>query len=637
MEQRNSPAAGPVDPSPDARLTFRPLPLGAARIGSGFWSKRQQTNRDVSIPEGATRLREAGNYHDLALAAGTATGEYRGPLFMDSDIYKWLEAVAWESGREPSAELTAWAKEAVEAVAAAQAPDGYINSYVQAKNLERFSDLAFGHELYCAGHMIQAAVAAHRATGDTALLDIATKFADYLVATFGPDKMHGVCGHPEIETALVELYRDTGKSEYLRLAQYYVDARGQQTLKTNRRESSYFQDRVPIREATTVEGHAVRALYLAAGVTDVYTESGDRSLFDALNRQWQHMVGTKTYLTGGVGSRWEGEAFGDPYELPSDLAYCETCAAIASVQWSWRMLLATGDSGYADLIERTLYNAFLPGLSLSGDAFFYVNALQLREDATKDDSRSPAHGRRPWYTTACCPPNIMRTLSSLDHYLASFDAEGIQLHQYASGPITSGDVALSIVTNYPWDGRIEIEVSRAPADEWTLSLRVPAWAEGATIDVNGAAEAAKSGDYARIRRTWQAGDRVVLDLPMRPRLTVGDPRIDAVRGAVAIERGPLVYCFEQADQSVSVDDIRLTDGPLSDEHRPDLLGGVTVVHATASVAAEPEPGSPYWSPNGKAEPTVATGVQVTAIPYYAWANRDIGAMRVWVPSAEPIR
>jgi hypothetical protein len=636
VEQRTNPATGPADPTADGQVTFRPLPLGAARISSGFWAQRQRTNREVSIPEGATRLKEAGNYHNLALATGATTGDYRGPLFLDSDIYKWLEAVAWESGREPSAELTEWAREATEAVAAAQEPDGYLNSYVQAKKLERFADLPFGHELYCAGHLIQAAVADHRATGNTALLDIASHFADYLADTFGPGKLEGVCGHPEVETALVELYRETGKDSYLRLAEYFVDTRGHQTLHNSHRDSSYFQDRVPVRDATTVEGHAVRALYLAAGVADVYTESGDSSLLDALRKQWQHMVATKTYLTGGVGSRWDGEAFGDPYELPSDVAYCETCAAIASVQWSWRMLLATGAAAYADLIERTLYNAFLPGLSLSGDKFFYVNALQLRGDAGKEDSRSPAYGRRPWYTTACCPPNIMRTLSSLEHYLASTDADGIVLHQYAAGPLRAAGVALSTSTNYPWDGTIEITVDETPADAWTLSLRIPAWAQRAELTVNGAAQPAEPGGYARIRRDWRAGDRVVLELPMRPRLTVGDPRIDSVRGAVAIERGPLVYCFEQADQpaGVAIDDLRLTDGSLTEEFRPDLLGGVTVVRATARVAAAPEPGLPYGEPTG--EPVAQTDVTVTAVPYFAWANRDIAAMRIWVPTAPTV-
>lgn len=617
---------GPVDPSESARSAFRPLPLGSARITGGLWAGRQQINRDVAIPGGAQRLQAAGNYDNLRIAAGIADGKYRGPVYQDSDIYKWLEAVSWEIGRAPSDALSNWLREAAELIGQAQQQDGYLNSYIQTHDNKRFSDLSFDHELYCAGHLIQAAVASHRATGEKALLDVAVRFADYLAATFGPGRLEGVCGHPEIETALVELYRETGNNDYLQLASYFVDARGHRLLHNTQRDSGYFQDRVPVRDATTVEGHSVRALYLAAGVTDVYAETGDETLLDALTRQWHHMVGTKTYLTGGVGSRWDGEAFGDPYELPSDVAYCETCAAIASVQWSWRMLLATGDAKYADLIERTLYNAFLPGLSLDGESYFYVNALQLRSGAMPDDSRSPANGRRPWFSTACCPPNIMRTLSSLDSYLATSDPAGIQLHQYAPGTISADGFELRVATEYPWDGRIEIEIVAAPSAERSLALRIPAWAEGATID----GSPATPGDYARLDRNWSTGDRVVIELPVEPRLTVGDPRIDGVRGAVAIERGPLVYCFEQVDQSVNVDDMRLAAGSLISDHRADLLGGVTVVHASARVAESAHDGLPYHPP--AAEP-VGAEVQVTAIPYYAWANREIGAMRVWVPTS----
>ena len=627
--------AGPVQLSDAAHSSLRPLPLGATRIEGGFWEQRQRTNREVAIPEGATRLNEAGNYDNLRVAAGTLDGEYRGPVYQDSDIYKWLEAVSWEIGRAPSEQLTEWLREATELISAAQQTDGYLNSYVQTHDQERFADLPFGHELYCAGHLIQAAVASHRATGEPALLDVATRFADYLAATFGPGRLEGVCGHPEIETALVELFRETGNADYLQLAEYFVDARGHRLLRNDHRDSSYFQDRVPLREATTVEGHAVRALYLAAGVTDVYAESGDGTLLAAARRQWQHMVATKTYLTGGVGSRWEGEAFGDPYELPSDVAYCETCAAIASVQWSWRLLLATGEAQYADLIERTLYNAFLPGLSLSGAEFFYVNALQLRSDAAINDSRNPGNGRRPWFSTACCPPNIMRTLSSLDHYLATVDSDGVQLHQYAAGTVRTDQHELHVSTDYPWDGRVEIEIAATPDAEWTLSLRIPAWAEGATLTINGSKQTAEAADYTRVSRDWQVGDRIRLDLPVRPRFTAGDPRIDGVRGAVAIERGPLVYCLEQTDQPANVDDIAFIDEPLTDEERPDLLGGVTVVHASGVVAAKPEDGLPYHRAGTAAAPA-AEAIAVTAVPYFAWANREIGAMRVWTPIAGPL-
>ncbi len=625
------PGAGPVAPSDTAAATFRPLGLTASRITDGFWAERQRVNREVSIPQGAERLREAGNLDDLALAADLAAegrvdpDRFRGPWFMDSDVYKWLEAVAWEQGREPSEQLAAEQREVTAAVAAAQLDDGYVNSYVQVKlGLDqRYTKLDWSHELYCAGHLIQAAVAQHRATGDGALLEVATRFADHLVETFGPDRLDDVDGHPVIEMALVELHRETGDDRYLELARYTVEARGRGLVEKHGHDGTYFSDRLPVREQTTVEGHAVRAVYLAAGAADLATETRDAELLTALARQWRHMVDTKTYLTGGLGSRWEGEAFGDPYELPPDRGYCETCAAIGSVQWSWRMLLATGDAAYADLIERQLYNAFVPGYSLDGSAFFYVNALHVREGAHANDQRHPVLGRRPWFRVACCPPNIMRTLSQLAGYLATGDESGVQLHQYATGTTRAatagGTVELAVRTDYPWDGDVEVEVVDTPDDEWTLSVRVPGWAEGATLEAAGEkVDEVRTGTYATVTRAWRRGDRVRLTLPVEPRLTAPHERVDAVRGCLAIERGPLVYCLEQPDHpDVVLDDIRLVPGDMHSEHRADLLGGVPVVTATGRVGGRE--------------------LELTAVPYLAWANRGtddgVGPMRVWVPVA----
>ncbi len=625
--------AGPVAPTAQAVGAFRPLGVAAARITGGSWAERQRVNREVSIPQGGARLREAGNLDDLALAAaGVVDPErFRGPWFMDSDIYKWLEAVAWEQAREPSDSLAAEQREVTAAVAAAQLDDGYVNSHVQVKTGldRRYTTLEWSHELYCAGHLIQAAVAQHRATGDRTLLDVAVRFADHLADTFGWDRLDDVDGHPVVEMALVELYRETGDRRYLDLAGYTVDARGRSLTVPDHdwqsRDATYFSDRVPVREQTSVEGHAVRAVYLAAGAADLAAETGDEKLLDALRTQWQSMVDTKTYVTGGLGSRWEGESFGDPYELPPDRAYGETCAAIGSIQWSWRMLLATGEAGYADLIERQLYNAFLPGVSLDGEEFFYVNALQVREGAHADDQRNPVLGRRPWFRVACCPPNIMRTISQLGGYLATSDDAGVQLQQYATGTVEAavggGTVLLAVRTDYPWDGRVEVEVRESPEATWSLSLRVPAWAEGATLEVAGQpVDDVRPGGYVTVDRTWRAGDRAVLVLPMTPRLTAPHERVDAARGCLAIERGPLVYCLEQPELSEQagdavVDDVRIVPGDLTSEHRPDLLGGVTVVHAAGRV--------------GDRE------VQLTAVPYLAWANRrtaqGVGPMRVWIP------
>jgi len=611
-------------------------------VTGGFWADRQRANRETAIPSGQERLESAGNLDNLRIAAGTATGEARGPIFMDSDVYKWLEAAAWEYGRQPSGELLQAQRAVTEIVAAAQQPDGYLDSVVQIEGKGRYRDLPWSHEHYCAGHLFQAAVAQVRCTGDRGLLDVAIRLANHLVETFGEDRRHDVDGHPVVEMGLVELYRETGNRSYLELARYFVEARGHGLMESYGKEPTYFSDRVPVREQTTVEGHAVRAVYLAAGAADVAVELEDAELLKALTRQFAHMLATKTYVTGGLGARWDWEAFGDPYELPADRAYAETCAAIGGVQWAWRMLLATGDPVYADAAERMLHNGFLAGVSLGGAEYFYVNPLQHRDGAHPDENRSPAHGRRGWFDCACCPPNIMRMLSSLDGYLATSDDDGVQLHLYASSEVSAavggGAAKLSVETDYPWDGRVRVQVQESPEAEWTLSLRAPGWAEGATLTVDGEQQPVTAGAYATVRRAWSAGDVVELVLPMAVRLTEADERVDAVRGCVAIERGPIVYAVEQADQpdGVLVDDLRLdVSAPLETEHRPDLLAGVTVVRAGGRPQAHTAQPWPYRpATTAAAQPQQAEEVPVTAVPYFAWANRGIGPMRVWVPRAD---
>lgn len=505
-------------------------------------------------------------------------------------------------------------------VAAAQREDGYLDSVVQLRYGDegRYQQLVWSHEHYCAGHLIQAAVAQARCTGDRALLDVAIKLADHLVATFGDDKTVDVDGHPVIEMALVELYRETGTTAYLDLAKWFVEARGHGIIRNHGHEPAYFSDRVPVREATSVEGHAVRAVYLAAGATDVALETGDTDLLDALKRQFEHMWSTKAYVTGGLGARWEGEAFGDEYELPADRAYAETCAAIGGIQWAWRMLLATGEASYADALERMLYNGFLAGVSLKGTEYFYVNPLQLRGGAHADNGRSPAHGRRGWFDCACCPPNIMRTLASLDGYLATTCDGAIQIHQYAAGTLTVGDTELTVDTAYPWDGTVRITATKPVA----VQLRIPAWADGATV--NG--QSVQAGAYADV-----TANAIELQLPMATRVVGADPRIDAVRGCVALERGPLVYAVEQVDQDANVDDLHLLpEASVAASHDDDLLDGVTVLRTRGRTGTGHRDG---WSFIPSAKDDTGDEVDVVAVPYYAWANREVGAMRVWLPRA----
>ncbi|MFG2793418.1 glycoside hydrolase family 127 protein [Streptomyces sp. NPDC048419] len=638
-----APSAGPVRLGPGARAALRPA---AAEVDDGFWHSRRVVNARTSIPQGPGLLESAGNLHNLRLAApapsdASAEGAFQGAYpFMDSDVYKWLEAASWQLGQGPSPELEADVERITRLIAAAQQPDGYLNTWFQlVKDGERYQDLRWGHELYCAGHLMQAAVAHHRATGRPELLDVARKFADHIDSVFGPPgsgrPIDGIDGHPEVETALVELYRETGERRYLDLAGYFVDRHGHGLLGGE----AYCQDRVPVRESTNVEGHAVRQLYLLAAAADLATETGEAELRAATERLWQAMTATKTHLTGGLGAHHDWEDFGDPYELPNERAYCETCAAIASVQWSWRMALLTGEARYADLIERTLFNGFLAGVSLDGERWLYVNPLQVRDGHT-DHGGDQSARRTRWFRCACCPPNVMRLLASLGHYLATGDDEGLQIHQYVTGRYACGPIAVRAETDYPWHGTVALTVEETPADRpWALSLRIPQWCREFRLRCGeltyDQTDAPVEDGWLRIERTWAPGDQVVLELGLEPRLTAADPRVDAVRGCVAIERGPLVYCLEQADHpGGGLDDVVLdTSRPLAVKHRPDLLGGVTTVAAAGRRRDLVEAGWWPYRPAADDSPTAGEPVELTAIPYYAWANRQDGAMRVWLPTS----
>ncbi|MFD7813546.1 glycoside hydrolase family 127 protein [Streptomyces sp. NPDC059785] len=622
---------GPLHPTPGAAGALRPA--SAARITGGFWAARRRTNAEVSLPQGPGRLEAAGNLANLRAAADgtdTFTGDFP---FQDSDVHKWLEAASWQLAETP--ELGDDVDKLTELLAAAQGADGYLQTYYQVAHPDRrWRELGWGHELYCAGHLIQAAVAHHRTTGRTELLGVAERFASHVDATFGPGKkIDGVCGHPGIETALVELYRETGERRWLDLATYFVDRRGHGLLDADvnlHLGKAYWQDHTPVRETTAVTGHAVRQLYLLAGVTDLAAETGDTQLRSLLERLWDGMVAGKTYLTGGLGARHEGESFGDPFELPPDRAYAETCAAIASVHWSWRMALLTGEAKYSDLVERTLFNGFLSGVGLDGETWLYVNPLQVREDYDGAHADDQSARRTPWFRCACCPPNVMRLLASLPHYMTSGDGEGLQVHQYASGTYTAGGGTLRVETGYPWDGRVVVTVEAVPDEPWALSLRVPSWCTDVAVEASwgeelsatvaggsvGSGGSAGSGGWWRVRRRWAVGDAVTLRLGMAPRLTRPDPRVDAVRGCVAVELGPLVYCLEGVDQraGVRIDDLVLSvDAPLTATHHADLLGGVTVVTA------------------GGRRRSDGVCVPLTAVPYHVWANRGAGPMRVWLP------
>ncbi|TDX03559.1 glycoside hydrolase family 127 protein [Kribbella sp. VKM Ac-2566] len=618
---------GPV--APVAGTALLPLGLRAVRLDGSFLGDLQASNGAVSIPLGAEHLEHQwDNYRNVA--KGLTGVEYHGPNYEDGEAYKWLEAVAWEAARSDDPRLLDWLATRSELIADAQADDGYIGTFVQSgQRDERYGRLDFDHEIFNMGALIQSAVAQYRATGLTTLLDVAKRAADHLHREFGTrtDQREGFCGHPLAEYALVELYRSTGEQRYLDQAKYFVDAHGRQLLAPgNVQRAAYLSDRVPVRKTTAPEGHAVRAVYLAGGATDVAIETGDTELLEALETQWTNMVQTKMYVNGGLGSRWDGEAFGNPYELPSDVAYGETCAAIASIQWTWRLLLATGKAQYADLIEWQLYNAVLPGVSLDRSKYFYVNALQVRAGAEDADSRAPSNGRQAWFGTSCCPTNLMRTFASLQHYVATETERGLQIHQYGAGSIEGAGLRLTVVTDYPFNGRVSVAVDQASTEAKAISLRVPGWAHGAEITVNGERHAALAGSYISFNRAWEPGDRLVLDLPMTPRLVHGHPRVEGIRGSVAICRGPLLYAVEHADQpdGVVVDDLVLTSTVLTElpsTDGPPLIAGTGASQKASTALYDDQPAE------------LGDAVQITALPYYRWANRDIGPMKVWLPLA----
>ena len=625
-------AGGPAMPS---RGRLRPLGLHEVRITGGYWGRRQQVNADASLAHIESWLEREGwlGNFDLVRDDAPAT-ERRGREFSDSEVYKFLEAMAWEIGRTGSEALEARFGAIVARVAAAQATDGYLSTaFGRSGQPARYSDLEWGHELYCYGHLIQAAVARARTGGEDLLVTVARRVADHVCETFGADGIASVCGHAVIEPALVELYRVTGEHRYLEQARLFVERRGHHVLEDIEYGRSYFQDDVPIREATVLRGHAVRATYLAAGAVDLAAETDDGTLLDALTGQWATTVARRTYLTGGMGSRHQDEGFGEDFALPPDRAYSETCAGVGSIMFAWRLLLAHGGAQYGDLIERTLYNVVATSPAADGRAFYYANTLHQREVGAAPNpdqavGRAESSLRAPWFHVSCCPGNVARTLASLAAYVATTDDDGLQLHQYAPARIRTSlpdgrPIELDVETDYPRTGRVVLRSVATQESRWTLSLRVPRWAGGAALVVDGERREAGPGTV-EVTRTFRAGDEVVLELPVLPRFTWPDPRIDAVRGCVAVERGPEVLCVESVDlDGAHVDTMRLDPS-----HPPRESAGQVLVRARPVKFAEPD--WPYDGPAG--EVGVGEPGDVRLIAYHDWANRGPSTMRVWIPT-----
>lgn len=591
----------------------RPLPVDRVRLlpdrGLGAW---QRLNADATIGHCIANLESSGVLDNFRRLIGESDAEFRGFWFADSDLYKTVEAVAWEIGRSGTHAFDPWLDEVIALVARAQDADGYVMTYVQGSDtVAKFEHLDYAHELYVLGHLIQAAVALDRCAGRNDLLGIALRFADLVHDTFGPQaKRQGYCGHPEIETALVELARHTGDERYLGLASHMVELRGSGLLRVGGLGARYFQDHAPVRESLSAVGHAVRQLYLNAGVTDIHLEHSDESLMDAMRAQWDSAHQRKMYISGAFGSRHRDEAFGDDYELPSERAYAETCATIADLHWSWRMYLAEGGSRYGDVVEREIHNALAASIDTTGTRFFYSNPLQQRPDRYSEEN-APRQ-RTPWYACACCPPNIARTVAQLATYVASLDGDELVIHQYADADITLDDGSLvQLRTDYPVSGEITLRGQAA-----SVALRVPAWCARARL--NGRDATPDADGYVRAPLRGE----LTLDLDLTPRWTEGHHRADAIRGCLALERGPVVYCIEQVD----VADAEIDDLFVDADIAPQPAGGGRL---SLSVRARLDDPPLYGAPTSR---HLSDPFQVVAVPFSTWGNRAPGAMRVWLPT-----
>jgi DUF1680 family protein len=604
--------------SPYAKL--KTIPISSVKV-SGFWGKRIKILHDVTLPEQYRLLEETQRLYNFRRAAGKVKGDYYGFFFNDTDVYKWQEAVSFSFasyGRDENLEKIL--DQTIEEVAEAQDEDGYLDTYFTfERKKDRWTNLKDMHELYCAGHLIQAGIAHHRTTGKDTLLNIAKRFADHIDNVFGPGKKEGTCGHPEIEMALVELYRETGDKRYLNLAKFFIDERGKGLIGGE----TYHIDHKPFRELTEIVGHAVRALYLNCGATDLYLETGEKELMEALERLWKNFVERKMYITGGAGARHEGEAFGEEYELPNDTAYAETCAAIGSFMWNFRMLLAKGEGRFADIMEQTLYNGLLSGISLNGKEYFYVNPLEDNGE----------HRRKLWFACACCPPNIARLIASIPGYMYTTSEEGIWVHLYGENEakIPWGDKEIKLIekTNYPWEGNIELEIKTE--GEYKIFLRIPSWAKGYTIKINGNkinTKEVKNG-YIEVENQWKEGDKINLELPMEIEIIESHPKVKDNVGKVAIKRGPIVYCMEQVDNPwgdpryMEIADYNLKAEP------SEILEGIVIIKGKGKIVDSRIWESNLYLPKEEVERNKKE-VEFITIPYYAWANREKGPMTVWI-------
>ncbi|MFD1848597.1 glycoside hydrolase family 127 protein [Oceanobacillus bengalensis] len=624
-----------------------------------FWNKYMEVVRKEVIPYQWNALNDrlpdtepSHAIENLKIAAGEARGEFYGMVFQDSDVAKWLEAVAFSLENHPDQALEETADELIDLLGRAQQEDGYLNTYYTIKAPEqRWTNVRDNHELYCAGHLIEAAVAYYQVTGKRKFLDIMCNYTDYIDTVFGNEegKIRGYPGHQEIELALVKLFDVTGNERYLELSKYFIDQRGQNPhyfdMEREKRGDTnpffyhhgyeYHQAHEPVRDQEKAVGHSVRAIYMYAAMADLALKTNDDSLRKACERLWDNLTKKQMYITAGVGSSEFGEAFSFDYDLPNDTAYTETCASIALVFWAKRMLDLETNSKYADVMERALYNGTISGMDLDGKKFFYVNPLEVWPKAcTRHDKRHVKPVRQPWFTCACCPPNLARLISSIGHYMYSKDDNQLFVHLYAGNQtdveLNGQMVNIIQTTEYPWDEKVTLSINPETADSFTIALRIPGWCKQPELWVNGerihVGIVSKDG-YAYIQRTWEKGDHIELLFPMPVRRMKSHPSVRVNAGKVALQRGPVVYCLEEVDNGKNLSNIYLPKASRFDvTFDKDLLEGVVTIKGDA-VRIDPN----AWEDNLYASnDDEQILVEIKAIPYYAWCNRSPGEMLVWI-------
>jgi DUF1680 family protein len=622
----------------EAQISFQKresVNFSQIKITDKFWNSRINAVTNVSIPVCIDQTEvKTGRIRNFEKVAAKKGEKHEGIYYDDSDVYKALEAIAYSLSNHPDPLLEKKAEEWIDKIAAAQLPDGYLNTYYTLVDIsKRWSDMD-KHEDYCAGHLIEAAIAYFNATGKRKLLDVAIRFANHIDSTFRLQNRHWVSGHQGIELALVKLYKTTGNKNYLDLSDWYLEQRGHGYFDRKLGSKDYCQNRLPLREETEISGHAVRAMYLFTGAADVAAAKNDTGYLKAIKKIWEDVVYRNMYITGGIGSSGRNEGFTVDYDLPNEAAYCETCASVGMVFWNQRMNLLTGESKYVDILERSLYNGALDGLSLKGDLFFYENPLASVGDLSRSE----------WFGTACCPSNIARLVESVGNYIYAKSNEAVWVNLFvgstASLIIKEQKVELKQVTNYPWEGKVSISVNPEKPTEFDLLVRIPGWAnnqpvpgdtyryltnssEKISIAVNGIPAIYKMANgYAVINKNWKKGDVVELNLPMPVRRIVAIEKVKDDQSRVALQRGPLVYCFEHPDNEGKVMDIVLPDKAIfKTAFKATLLDGIVSIQTQAPVAKISAGGLTVNSVNRI----------VTAIPFYSWANRGKGQMQIWVP------